>query len=63
MNNRIAGVKFTDDKHQEFYIAMMARVKRNDCYHRAFFYVIGLTDDTRRHIKDLFDFEIGRAHV
>ncbi len=57
MNNRIAGVKFTDDKHQEFYIAMMARVKRNDCYHRAFFYVIGLTDDTRRHIKDLFDFE------
>ena len=57
MNNRIEGVKFIDPAHQEFYVEMMSKAKQDDCYHRAFFYVVGLTDDTRRHIGDLFDFE------
>ena len=50
------GTKFISAEHQEFYASMMAKVKKDDCYHRAFFYIVGLTDETRRHIGDLFDF-------
>lgn len=49
-------IKFISAKHQEFYASMMTKAKRDDCYHRAFFYIVGLTDETRRHIGDLFDF-------
>lgn len=51
------GIRFFSAEHQEFYDEMIAKGKRDDCYHRAFFYVAGLSEETRRHIDDLFDFE------
>lgn len=29
----------------------------NDCYHRAFFYVMGIASETRANIKQMFDFK------
>ena len=35
---------------------MMSEAKRNDCYHRAFFYVMGIAPETRANIRQMFDF-------
>ena len=47
---------FTSDQHRTFYEKSMARV-REDSYHRALFYLLGVSDDTRKRITCLFDFE------
>lgn len=47
---------FTSDQHRAFYEENMARV-RDDSYHRALFYLLGVSGDTRRMITRLFDFE------
>ena len=35
----------------------MGKCRRNDCYHRAFFYVMGITSETRANIDKMFDFQ------
>lgn len=49
-------IKFISDAHKDFYEKMMQRSRKQDSYHRALFYLIGLTDDTRTHVLSLFDF-------
>lgn len=46
---------FASEQHRAFYESCMARV-RDDSYHRAFFYLVGVSDDTRKHIDRLFNF-------
>lgn len=48
--------KFQSWAQRDFYYEMLAKSAVSDCYHRAFFYVMGLSEDTRAHIGDLFDF-------
>lgn len=50
-------MKFKNKEHQKFYKQSMKDCKVDDTYHRALFYVLGLYDDTRNHISDLYDFE------
>lgn len=47
---------FASDQHRVFYEKSMARV-RADSYHKAFFYLIGVSGDTRKMVNRLFDFE------
>lgn len=47
---------FTSDQHRAFYEENMARV-HSDSYHKALFYLLGVSDDTRRMINRLFDFD------
>ena len=47
---------FSSDQHRAFYEKSMARV-REDSYQKAFFYLIGVSCDTRRMVNRLFDFE------
>ena len=35
----------------------MMKCKVNDCYHRAFFYVMGIAEETRKNINSMFDFK------
>ncbi len=37
----MADIKFRNAAHRDFFLEMMSKCKVNDCYHRAFFYVIG----------------------
>lgn len=48
---------FLDKDHQRFY-AQMVEIEHaeQDVYRQALFYTLGLTDETRSHIKDLYDF-------
>ena len=35
----------------------MNKCRVNDCYHRAFFYVMGIASETRANINQMFDFK------
>lgn len=47
---------FTSNQHRAFFENCMARV-RDDSYHKALFYLLGVSDDTRKMINRLFDFD------
>lgn len=50
-------IVFKSREHRDFFLEMMGRSKVNDCYHRAFFYVMGIADETRKNINAMFDFK------
>lgn len=49
-------VKFSNYGHKEFFQSMQKKSMIWDCYHRAFFYTIGISEEARKHISELFDF-------
>ena len=48
------GLLFESEAHRDFYDSQMATVK-NDCYHRALIYAIGIYSDTRRNFSETYD--------
>ncbi|MEY8483694.1 DUF6075 family protein [Lachnospiraceae bacterium 48-21] len=50
-------IRFRNAAHREFFVEMMGKSKVNDCYHRAFFYVMGIASETRQNINAMFDFK------
>lgn len=46
MNNII----FASKEHKTFYTQMLSKAKNDDSYHRAFFYTMGICEETRRNI-------------
>lgn len=53
----MADIKFRSTAHQDFFLEMMGKCRINDCYHRAFFYVMGIARETRANINQMFDFK------
>lgn len=53
-------IRFCQGEHEQFYYEMLERTKKKDCYHQAFFYVMGITEETRNNIRTVFDFSEGR---
>jgi hypothetical protein len=55
---QIGSVRFKSEAHRDFFIAMVNFLGSNsDVYHQALFYLLGLTDETRRHCGDIYDFD------
>lgn len=52
-------VSFYDLQHERFYCDMLEQSSRNDAYHRALYYTLGIAKETRCHVNDLFDMEQG----
>lgn len=52
-------VIFLGKRHEEFFQEQMQRVQCNDVYHRALIYCLGISEDTRRNIDQIYDFETG----
>ncbi len=50
-----ASIIFASREHEQFYNEQLSKVKRNDCYHRALIYALGITEDTRNHFNEIFD--------
>ena len=49
---------FKDISHEQFYEGNVIRANReHDPYREALFYLLGLTDETRRYIHDVYDFQ------
>ena len=55
----MSNIRFRSAAHRDFFLEMMNKSKVNDCYHRAFFYVMGIAAETRANINQMFDFKMG----
>ena len=53
----MAEIKFISKQHEQFYHAMLEKSGNTDSYHRAFFYVMGIAEETRANINQMFDFK------
>lgn len=50
-------MKFMDAEHKAFFEQQVAKTRtERDPYRKAMFYAFGLTDTTRRHINELYDY-------
>lgn len=49
-------MKFKNREHEKFYEQCLARTAGLDPYHKAFFYTMGISSETRKHVEDVFDF-------
>ena len=52
-------IRFENKEHKDFYTQMLIKTRNDDAYHRAFFYAMGICEETRRNIRTLFDFKNG----
>lgn len=50
-------IRFRSAAHHDFFLENMMKFRVNDCYHQAFFYVMGIASETRANIKQMFDFK------
>ena len=53
----MADIRFRNTAHRDFFLENMMKCRVNDCYHRAFFYVMGIAEETRNNINTMFDFK------
>ena len=53
----MSSIQFRSAAHRDFFLEMMSQCRVNDCYHRAFFYVMGIAPETRANICQMFDFK------
>ncbi len=52
----MTAIRFRSKEHRDFFLEMMMKSKVKDCYHQAFFYVMGIARETRQNIYTMFDF-------
>lgn len=50
-------IRFANKEHETFYFDMLAATRNNDTFHKAFFYTVGISAETRSNIRALFDFK------
>ena len=50
---------FISDGHEKFYYEKLKEVRYQDVYHKALVYCLGISNDTRRNIKSIYDFKTG----
>ncbi|WP_214625788.1 DUF6075 family protein [Paenibacillus agaridevorans] len=47
---------FRDEEHERFYYESLRKSNCTDAYHRAVFYALGISWETRSHANELFDY-------
>jgi hypothetical protein len=52
-------VTFKNKEHENFYNEYLQKCRYKDVYHKALVYCLGLSDDTRRNAKRIYDFKTG----
>lgn len=57
MNNII----FKSEAHLDFFRQYLPVCRKQDCYHAALVYCLGMNGDTRRNINQIYDFKIGNV--
>lgn len=50
---------FKNEKHKEFYQTYMKKCRRQDVYHKALIYCLGISEDTRVNIDRIYDLRTG----
>ena len=64
MSNTAIGAKkneliFKNGSHRKFYEKWLPKCRYQDVYHKALIYCLGLNEDTRNHISEIYNFESG----
>lgn len=54
-----AKIIFISEAHEKFYYEKLKEVRYQDVYHKALCYCLGINDDTRRNIKNIYNFKTG----
>lgn len=52
-------IMFANEKHRDFYEEYLPQCRHQDVYHRALIYCIGISEDARKHIHRIYDFQSG----
>lgn len=50
---------FISDTHEKFYYEKLKEVRYQDVYHKALVYCLGICDDTRRNVNNIYNFKTG----
>lgn len=50
---------FISDTHEKFYYEKLKEVRYQDVYHKALVYCLGICDDTRRNVDNIYNFKTG----
>lgn len=58
-NNEKHEIIFKDKRHETFYHTYLLKCWYQDVYHKALVYCLGLSEDTRNHIHQIYDFKTG----
>ena len=64
MNNTALSAKketinFKNESHREFYEEWMQKCRYQDVYHKALVYCLGISEDTRNHVEEIYNFQTG----
>lgn len=58
MNNRNnRAIIFRDQEHEVFYMNCLPKCRRQDVYHKALIYCLGISGDTRQNVERIYDFD------
>jgi hypothetical protein len=58
-NKKEQTINFISEAHEKFYYEKLKKVQYQDVYHKALCYCLGISDDTRRNINNIYDFKTG----
>ena len=50
---------FKNESHRKFYEEWLPKCRYQDVYHKALAYCLGINEDTRNHINEIYDFKNG----
>lgn len=56
---KIQEISFISKAHEKFYYEKLEEVRYQDAYHKALCYCLGICEDTRRNIGQIYDFKSG----
>lgn len=59
IENKTHTVTFKNREHEKFYLEYITQCRYQDVYHKALVYCLGIDEDTRKHVKSIYDFKTG----
>lgn len=62
MNSTALGAEdiiFISEAHEKFFHEKLKEVRYQDAYHKALVYCLGISEDTRRNVYNIYDFKSG----
>lgn len=57
--NQERKIIFKNKEHEKFYHTYLSKCPSQDTYHKTLIYCLGLSEDTRRNVYRIYDFETG----
>lgn len=55
------GILFSGPAHRDFYLEHLRKCRYQDTYHKALVYSLGIDQETRKHIREIYNFDTGCA--